>query len=79
MWWKKSRDGSGQNPDGKPTVHFTTFGGRYVNADELLGSEKVREQIRSMKDLFRNDATRDGSEGSGRRDPRPDRPASCSP
>lgn len=66
---KKPRDGSGKTPDDKPTVHFTRFGGRYVNADELLRSKKVREQIRSMKDLFRNDASRDGSERSGRKDP----------
>lgn len=79
MWWKKSRGGSSKAPDDKPTVHFTKFGGRYVDADELLRSEKVREQIHSMKDMFRNDASRDGSEGSGRRDPRPDRQTSYSP
>ena len=64
MAWRKSCGGSGKNPD-QPTVHFTKFGGRYVKADELLRSEKVREQIRSMAELFRNDASRDGSGKSG--------------
>ncbi len=68
MMSKKSRDGSGKTPDDKPTVHFTRFGGRYVNADELLRSEKVLGQIRGMKDLFRNDASRDDTEGAGRKD-----------
>ena len=27
MWWKKSQDGPGKNPDDKPTVRFTRFGG----------------------------------------------------
>lgn len=69
MWWKKSRGGSSQAPDDKPTVHFTKFGGRYVNADELLRSGKVREQIRGTRDMFRNDASRDGSGVADRRDP----------
>lgn len=64
---EKSRDGSDQDPNDKPTVYFTRFGGRYVKADELLRSRKVRDQIRSMAELFRNDASRDGSEGSGRK------------
>lgn len=68
MLSKKPRHGSGKDPDDKPTVYFTRFGGRYVKADELLRSKKVRDQIRSMANLFRNDASRDGSEGSGRKD-----------
>ena len=78
MAWRKSCGGSGKNPDG-PTVHFTKFGGRYVKADELLRSEKVREQLRSMAELFRNDASRDGSGTSGRKHSCFERPAGRSP
>ena len=45
---KKSRDGSGKTPDDKSTVYFTRFGGRYVNADELLRSDPVRKDNRKM-------------------------------
>lgn len=78
MAWRKLYGGSGKNPD-EPTVHFTKFGGRYVKADELLRSEKVREQLRSMAELFRNDASRDGSGKSGRKNSCPERPAGHSP
>ena len=76
---KKSHNGSRLGRKDGPTVYFTRFGGRYVKADELLRSEKVRDQIRSMAKLFRNDASRDGAEGSGRRKPWRDRPAGCLP
>ena len=42
---KKSRDGSGQNPDDEPTVHITETGGWYVDPGELLRSEPVRKEI----------------------------------
>ena len=67
MTLKRPRSGSSQDPEDKPTVYFTRFGGRYVKADELLRSRKVRDQIRSMAELFRNDASRDGPDGSGRK------------
>ena len=67
---KKPRGGSSRDRKDGPTVRFTRFGGRCVKADELL---------RSMAEPFRNDASRDGAEGSGRKDPRPERPAGCLP
>lgn len=76
---KKPRNGSSLGRRDGPPVRFTRFGGRCVKADELLRSWRVREQLRSMAELFRNDASRDGAGGSGRRDPRPDRPAGCLP
>ena len=76
---KKPRGGSSRDRKDGPTVRFTRFGGRCVKADELLRSEKARDRIRSMAELFRNDASRDDAGGSGRRDPRPDRPAGCLP
>ena len=70
MMSKKQRSAptSPAGDEGRPKVHFTRFGGRYVNADELLRSEAVRDQIRSMAELFRNDPSRDGSEDSGPKD-----------
>ena len=76
---KKSRVGSSRNPEDEPTVHFLNFRGWYVNIDELLRSEKGRMVIRGMTELFRHDASHDGSDESGRKDPRPDHPASWLP
>lgn len=75
MTSKKPCDGPSWDRRDGPTVHFTKFGGRYVEADGLLRSEKVRKQLRSMAELFRNDASRDGSEKSGRKNSCFERPA----
>ena len=68
MTSKKPHGGSSQDPADKPTVYFTRFGRRYVKAEELFRSERVREQVRSMAELFRNAALRHSSDGSGRKD-----------
>lgn len=58
-WRKKSRDGSGQNPDDEPTVHITETGGWYVDPGELLRSEPVRKEIEKWAELAKRSGNAD--------------------
>ncbi len=58
-WWKKSCGGSGKASDDKPTVHITETGGWYVDPDELLRSEPVREEIEKWAELAKRSSIAD--------------------
>ncbi|MDE2893870.1 MAG: hypothetical protein OXN87_00540 [Chloroflexota bacterium] len=44
-------DESRRERGGKPTVHVTSRGGLYVDADELFSSPDVQDTIRKMEKL----------------------------
>lgn len=46
-----SNDASAREGGGEPTVHVTSRGGLYVDADELFASPDVQNTIRKMEEL----------------------------
>jgi hypothetical protein len=57
-----SNDASARERGGEPTVHVTSRGGLYVDADELFASPDVQDTIRKMEKL---DVTRRSSGPAG--------------
>lgn len=56
-----ARSGKPSPSDGKPKVHVTHTGGRYVKAEELLRSPEVQEAIDTMAQIAERDRRAGGS------------------